>query len=49
MVKEMTGESGVEVSVSIFCLENVKYESVDKALDFLKNHEMRHPNFNTPY
>ena len=42
MVKEMTSK-GCEVSIALFCLENVKYESVASAEKFLLDHPNRHP------
>ena len=41
-------DKNVEISIALFCLENVKYESEDRAMQFLYDHDQRHPPFATP-
>ena len=41
-------DRNIEISIALFCLESVKYESEDRALQFLHDHDRRHPPFPTP-
>ena len=46
MVKALI-EKDIEISIAIFCLESVKYESEAKAIQFLQEHAQRHPPYAT--